>query len=132
MKTSEKPARKRTRKKLAPAQASNSGASDTFMAPRRAMYQPTAAAWKGDAGKVRLDLLPFAALEDVARVLEYGAAKYQPQGWRAVADGHDRYVAAALRHLHAYAGGEVSDRESGLSHLAHAACSILFALEVGR
>ena len=79
MNTSEKPARKRTRKKLAPAQASNSGASDTFMAPRRAMYQPTAAAWKGDAGKVRLDLLPFAALEDVARVLEYGAAKYQPQ-----------------------------------------------------
>ena len=123
MNTSEKPARKRTRKKLAPAQASNAGGVS---------YAPTAPAWKGDAGKVRLDLLPFAALEDVARVLEYGAAKYQPQGWRAVADGHDRYVAAALRHLHAYAGGEVSDRESGLSHLAHAACSILFALEVGR
>jgi hypothetical protein len=93
---------------------------------------PTALGWKGDAGKVRLDLLPFAALEDVARVLEYGAKKYSPQGWRHVADGHDRYVAAALRHLHAYAGGEATDRESGLSHLAHAACSILFALEVGR
>lgn len=117
-----KPAKKATKKvskKLPPAQVSR-------------QLVPTAAAWKGDAGKVRLDLLPFAALEDVARVLEYGAKKYQPQGWRHVADGHDRYVAAALRHLHAYAGGEVLDRESGLSHLAHAACSILFALEVGR
>ena len=129
MNTSEKAAKKPA-KKVAPAQASNSGASDTFMAPRRAMYQPTAPAWKGDAGKVRLDLLPFAALEDVARVLEYGAKKYQPQGWRAVAGGHDRYVAAALRHLHAHAGGETLDEESGLPHLAHAACSILFALEL--
>ena len=129
MNTSEKAAKKPA-KKVAPAQVSNSGARDTFMAPRRAMYQPTAAAWKGDAGKVRLDLLPFAALEDVARVLEYGAAKYQPQGWRHVAGGHDRYVAAALRHLHAHAGGETLDEESGLPHLAHAACSILFALEL--
>ena len=121
MNTSEKAARKRTRKKLAPAQASNSGGVS---------YALTAPAWKGDAGKVRLDLLPFAALEDVARVLEYGAKKYQPQGWRHVAGGHDRYVAAALRHLHAHAGGETLDEESGLPHLAHAACSILFALEL--
>ena len=124
MNTSEKPAKKATKKSernVAPAQARTSGGVS---------YALTAPAWKGDAGKVRLDLLPFAALEDVARVLEYGAKKYQPQGWRAVADGHDRYVAAALRHLHAYAGGERMDRESGLSHLAHAACSLLFALEL--
>ena len=120
----EKPAKKATKKverKVAPARVRTSGGVS---------YAPTAAAWKEDAGKVRLDLLPFAALEDVARVLEYGAAKYQPQGWRHVADGHDRYVRAALRHLHAHAGGVLLDPESGLPHLAHAACSLLFALEL--
>ena len=120
MNTSEKAAKKPA-KKVAPAQVSNTGGVS---------YALTAPAWKGDAGKVRLDLLPFAALEDVARVLEFGAKKYQPQGWRRVEDGHGRYVRAALRHLHAHAGGEVLDAESGLPHLAHAACSILFALEL--
>lgn len=102
------------------------------VAPARVRRQlvPTAAAWKDDAGKVRLDLLPFAALEDVARVLEHGAEKYAPHAWRHVEGGHERYVRAALRHLHAHAGGEMFDPESGLPHLAHAACSILFALEL--
>ena len=91
---------------------------------------PTPGAWKDDAGKVRLDLLPFLALEDVARVLEHGAAKYSEQGWREVPDGRARYLAATLRHLSAHMRGEVKDPESGLPHLAHAACSLLFALEL--
>ena len=120
-----KPARNRAKKsgkKVAPAQMQRQ--------PKRAMYQPTAAAWKDDAGKVRLDVLPFAALEDVARVLEHGAEKYAPHAWRHLEGGHERYVRAALRHLHAHAGGEVVDPKSGLPHLAHAACSLLFALEL--
>lgn len=117
-----KKAPKKSERKVAPARMRRQ--------PKRAMYQPTAPAWKDDAGKVRLDLLPFAALEDVARVLEYGAEKYAPQGWRHLEGGHERYVRAALRHLHAHAGGEMFDPESGLPHLAHAACSLLFALEL--
>lgn len=92
----------------------------------------TEPAKKHDAGKVDLSLLPFAALEDVARVLEHGADKYAPHAWRRVPDGHARYVKAALRHLHAHARGEVLDPESGLPHLGHAAASILFALELPR
>jgi hypothetical protein len=95
-------------------------------------YVPTEPAWKDDAGKVDLSLLPFAALEDVARVLEHGARKYSPDAWRRVPNGHARYVNAALRHLHAHARGEVVDAESGLPHLAHAACSLLFAMELPR
>lgn len=115
-----KPAKKATKKvarKVAPAQT-------------RRQLVPTAAAWKADAGKVRLDLLPFAALEDVARVLEHGAEKYAPHAWRSQPEGHERYVRAALRHLHAHAGGVLLDPKSGLPHLAHAACSLLFALEL--
>ena len=114
---------KQARKKLSPARATRS---------RGVRYEPTAPAWKADAGKVDLSLLPFAALDEVARVLEFGAAKYAPDAWRRVPDGHHRYVAAALRHLHAHARGEATDPESGLPHLAHAACSILFALELPR
>ena len=95
-------------------------------------YRLTEPARKDDAGKVDLSLLPFAALEGVARVLEFGAAKYAPHAWRHVEDGHHRYVNAALRHLHAHAKGELNDPETGLPHLAHAACSILFALELPR
>lgn len=91
---------------------------------------PTPGAWKDDAGKVRLDLLPFLALEDVARVLAFGAAKYSEQGWREVPDGKARYLAAALRHLSAHMRGERTDPESMQPHLAHAACSLLMALEL--
>ncbi len=83
---------------------------------------------KADAQKRPLDLLPFVAVEEVAEVLAYGARKYAPNNWRKV-DKRSRYFAAALRHLFAYAKGEDRDPESGLRHLAHAACSVLFLLE---
>lgn len=124
MNTSEKPARKPAKKserKVAPAQTRNAGGVS---------YVPTPAAWKGDAGKVRLDLLPFLALEDVARVLAYGAEKYSEGGWRRLPDGRRRYIRAGMRHLFAHLRGEVLDEGSQLPHLAHAACSLLFALEL--
>lgn len=83
---------------------------------------------KDDGGKLRVDLLPFAALEEVSRVLMHGAAKYGENNWRGVSRA--RYFAATLRHLFAYAKGEETDPESSLPHLAHAACSLLFMLEL--
>lgn len=85
---------------------------------------------KHDDGKPRCDLLPPAALLRVADVLGFGARKYAPHAWREVPDGHRRYLAAALRHVFARMRGERLDPESGLPHLAHAACCLLFALEL--
>ena len=85
---------------------------------------------KHDGGKPRLELLPPAAIEAVGRVLGYGAEKYAPGNWKHVADGQNRYLAASLRHVFAYLRGEELDSESGESHLAHAACSLLFILEL--
>lgn len=85
---------------------------------------------KGDAGKLRFDLLPVEGLSAVARVLEYGAKKYGEHNWRHVKRAQARYVAAALRHVFAHVGGEALDPESGEPHLAHAACSILFMLSM--
>lgn len=83
---------------------------------------------KFDAGKAPLDLLPFDALIRVAHVLDLGARKYGRFNYRkGMAWG--RLLAACFRHLFAWASGEGVDRESGQSHLAHAACCILFLLE---
>lgn len=75
-------------------------------------------------------LLPYAgpALLDVAAVLTFGAAKYGPNNWQGLTDFDDRYYAAILRHVFALGTGEEIDPESGLPHLAHAACGLLFLL----
>lgn len=83
---------------------------------------------KDDAAKPRVDLLPPEALLEVARVLGFGADKYGAENWRGVEA--QRYYAAALRHLFAWKLGAPTDTESGLPHLAHAACSVLFMLAI--
>jgi hypothetical protein len=89
---------------------------------------PTAPAEKHDAGKPRFSLLPIGAVRSVVKVLEFGAAKYAPDAWQGVPDARRRYYDAAMRHLDAYWSGERDDSESGLPHLAHAACCVLFLL----
>lgn len=86
---------------------------------------------KADAGKPRWSLMPWRGLSVVLAVLEYGARRYAPDNWRHVPDSSRRYREAAMRHLIADLGGERVDPESGQPHLAHAACSLLFLLEVG-
>lgn len=87
---------------------------------------------KDDTGKNRLDLIEPEFIESVGKVLTFGASKYEPNNWQNVEDGKDRYYAAALRHLMAYRRGEVTDPESGLSHLEHVACNIMFLLHFER
>lgn len=87
---------------------------------------------KDDATKARFSLLPTLALRSVVDVLGFGAMKYSPGNWRNVDDARERYFNASQRHLWAWFGGEVYDAESGLHHLAHAACSVLFLLELER
>ena len=88
---------------------------------------------KYDAGKPRMDLVlrgfPQGLLE-VAKVLTFGANKYAAHAWKNVPNAVSRYEAALLRHLIAHSKGEVVDPESGLPHLAHAACNMMFLLEL--
>ena len=88
---------------------------------------------KLDAGKTRLWLVfsGFAnALEEVGKVVTFGAKKYSDDGWRSVPDGVPRYSDALLRHLLAEAAGEALDADSGLTHAAHAAWNALARLEL--
>jgi hypothetical protein len=84
---------------------------------------------KNDDGKNRLDLIRPWTLLRVGEVLTYGAKKYGVDNWLHVTDGQARFYAAALRHLLAWKGGEKLDKDSGLSHLAHAITNIMFLLE---
>jgi len=85
-------------------------------------------ALKFDTDKLPVNLLSTEALNQTAAVLKFGADKYHAHNWR---DGFawSRPLAAAMRHIMAFNDGEDKDPESGLSHLAHAACCIMFLLE---
>jgi len=80
---------------------------------------------KFDQEKPRMDLLDPEFLEDVARVLTFGAAKYGTNNWRS-GIAVSRLVAAAYRHLGAINRGEDIDPESGLPHSAHLGCCVQF------
>lgn len=86
---------------------------------------------KHDTGKPRMSLLPTGPLTAVAEVLTFGATKYSANNWRAGFD-YSRLTDAALRHLLAFNEGEDADPESGISHIAHAICGLMFLLEQTR
>jgi hypothetical protein len=84
---------------------------------------------KHDQDKPRFDLIPPNALNEVAKVLTYGARKYDDENWHRTTSQR-RYFAAAMRHMWAWLAGSDGDPETGISHLAHAACCLLFMIEL--
>lgn len=84
---------------------------------------------KYDHTKSRVDLLSSLWLEGVGHVLAFGATKYAAHNWRKGLQS-SRLMGAAFRHILAYNGGEDLDPETGLSHLLHASCCVMFAYEL--
>lgn len=79
---------------------------------------------KYDGGKLRWDLLPLVVIRLIVMVMTFGAAKYAANNWQAVEP--ERYWGAIFRHLDAARSGEKYDDETGLPHLAHALCCLVF------
>ena len=83
---------------------------------------------KFDAGKPKMSLVPTKALRLIAEIMTMGEKKYgkfnhlQGTDWL-------RYADPAMRHINSWLENEV-DPESGKSHLAHAAASIMILLEL--
>lgn len=84
---------------------------------------------KFDLGKLEYGLLPPLALEETVKVLTFGAQKYARDNWQLVPDSKRRYFDALQRHVWAWKRGESLDPESGIHHLAHAMCCLMFLYE---
>lgn len=89
--------------------------------------QPALGGKKNDQEKPMMALLTPEFLEETAKVLTFGAVKYSSWNW-AKGMAWSRPFGALMRHAWAWWGGQDKDPETGLSHLAHCACNILFLL----
>jgi hypothetical protein len=70
------------------------------------------------------------AINEVAKVSEFGATKYTWKGWQDVKDGIERYTDALGRHILAEEiEGPITD-DSGLLHASHIAWNSLARLEL--
>lgn len=87
---------------------------------------------KYDSDKVMMNLVDYEHVEDIGKVLTYGATKYGAHTWKNLDNAKERYFAALMRHVIAWRKGEACDEESGLSHLAHAAANIMFLAHFDR
>lgn len=91
---------------------------------------------KYDGDKPRLDLLHVPFMVEIGKVLTYGAKKYAPDNWKKVRHGRRRYWGAMLRHLFEWwldfvsngVLGSKIDIDTGLPHLAHAGCNLMFIM----
>lgn len=81
-----------------------------------------------NSGKPMMSLLPPIALEEVAKVLTYGAKKYDKHNWLKGLPWTE-ILDSAERHINAWKKGEDID-ESGCLHIAHAACNLLMLIEM--
>ena len=89
--------------------------------------KPDGGGLRYDGGKLRFDLFPPDALEELAKVYTMGAAKYAARNWER-GQKYGVCFGAAMRHLWAWWRGEQRDKESGLHPLAHAAWNVLALL----
>lgn len=90
---------------------------------------------KFDGEKPDYSLVPPYALDELAKLLTFGARKYAPNNWQKVKP-KKRYYSAIGRHLTAYMKAVLTnnkeaqfDDESGVHHLICAACNCFFLFE---
>lgn len=89
-------------------------------------------AHKDTKGKLKLNLVPIKPLKAIARVREFGNAKYPSKdGFSYLTEVRSNdLVEAAWRHLLLHMEGELIDKESKEMHLAHAATSLMMAMDI--
>ena len=73
--------------------------------------------------------VPAQLLDGAAESLAYGNKGYGEGKKRPNCSSNDRYN-SLIGHLQDWNGGEANDKESGLSHLKHAAMQLAFLMEI--
>ncbi len=82
---------------------------------------------KFDSEKVRVELFPPEVIVAISKVLTFGAKKYADENWRRGIK-YKRVYGALQRHLMAWYAGQENDNETGMSHLWHAGCCLMFLI----
>lgn len=78
--------------------------------------------------KLRYDLEPVFARNEMVKVLTKGAEKYAPRNWEKGMPWME-VLASMKRHIAAFEAGEDYDPETGCLHMAHAMCNAAFITE---
>jgi hypothetical protein len=113
---------------------------DAAMADMASIMEPTGEEMeamlgaKQTSGKIPVELIAWPAMLEVARVLEFGAQKYDDWNWSKGVK-YMSLIASTIRHCIKFICGENRDDESGLPHTAHAMCNLMFLThfqQVGR
>ena len=76
-------------------------------------------------GKLEWRLLPIDLIQETVRVMMYGSNKYSPNNWKR-GFSYSSVIECLQRHIDEFKIGEDFDKESGLHHLAHAMCNLVF------
>lgn len=81
-----------------------------------------------DINKNRLDLIPPSLLEEVGKILTFGAEKYGDSNWK-LGMKWSRCIGSLKRHLLEFEKGIDYDNESGELHISHILTNAAFLLE---
>ncbi len=80
---------------------------------------------KYDNGKPKHSLLPSGIMNGVLNVMGFGAQKYEKDNWKKC-ENMSTWYDGCHRHLEQFWEGMDLDEESGLSHIDHAMCNLVF------
>jgi hypothetical protein len=78
-----------------------------------------------NVGKLKWSYIHWPSMEELVKVLMYGANKYAPNNWKKGLSMSE-ISESLLRHLFAFMEGEDTDPESGESHIGHIMCNVMF------
>lgn len=79
-----------------------------------------------DQDKPQMSLIDPWAAEGLAKVLTFGARKYNPWNWKKTGFQYSRTLDSLHRHLAAFERGEDIDPESRLPHIDHLGANWMF------
>ena len=99
----------------------------TLMASQTLINEPETTALRDNQNKPQLHypLTLGRGYEELARVFEKGAQKYEPYNYLKGGKPDQEYLDSALRHITEIVEGEHYDQETGCHHAAHAAWNLL-------
>ena len=90
-----------------------------------AHYMMTGEDWFLLAAMDALELDELLQITKIAKVLQYGASRYEPNNWRLIPE--EEHINHALIHILAYIAGDTQD-----DHIDHALCRLMMAYAVDK